>query len=106
MLVGAHSIVTLCAWLACWLQGAFSPLAPLLSFGKNALSRHFEFQADAFAANLGYTKLLQSGLVKLQVENLGSLCVDPLYSAYHYSHPPLVERLEALRQLEGSKKQA
>ena len=26
----------------------------------------------------------------------GAVASDPLYSAYHYSHPPLVERLAAL----------
>lgn len=26
----------------------------------------------------------------------GAVAADPLYSAYHFSHPPLVERLAAL----------
>ena len=29
-------------------------------------------------------------------ENLGNMVPDPLYSMYHFSHPPLVERLRAL----------
>lgn len=33
---------------------------------------------------------------QLHLENLGALAVDGLYSAYHYSHPPLAERLDAL----------
>jgi STE24 endopeptidase len=33
---------------------------------------------------------------QLHLENLGALAVDWLYSAYHYSHPPLAERLDAL----------
>ena len=32
----------------------------------------------------------------LQEENLSAMNTDPLYSAYHYSHPPLVERLRAI----------
>lgn len=32
----------------------------------------------------------------LQEENLSSMNTDPWYSAYHYSHPPLVERLAAI----------
>ena len=32
----------------------------------------------------------------LQEENLSAMNTDPWYSAYHYSHPPLVERLAAL----------
>jgi STE24 endopeptidase len=31
-----------------------------------------------------------------QEENLSSMNTDPWYSAYHYSHPPLVERLAAI----------
>lgn len=32
----------------------------------------------------------------LQEENLSAMNTDPWYSAYHYSHPPLVERLAAI----------
>ena len=32
----------------------------------------------------------------LDQENKGAANVDPLYSAYHYTHPPLVERLKAI----------
>lgn len=32
----------------------------------------------------------------LQEENLSAMNTDPWYSAYHYSHPPLVERLDAI----------
>ena len=46
-------------------QVAFSPLGPLLTFASNAVTRKFEFAADHFAAALGYTKHLQSGLVKV-----------------------------------------
>eukprot|EP00899_Mesostigma_viride_P009196 jgi/Mesvir1/18278/Mv09543-RA.2 len=73
-----------------------SPVDHLIHFGQNLLSRRFEFQADAFAKDLGYCESLCSGLVKLQEENLSSMDSDPLYSAYHYSHPPLIERLSAL----------
>ena len=54
------------------------------------------------ALNLDYHENKQSAaalqvrLVKLQDENLSAMNTDPWYSAYHYSHPPLVERLAAL----------
>lgn len=35
-------------------------------------------------------------LLKLEEENKSAMCVDPLFSAYHYSHPPLAERLMAI----------
>ncbi|GMH31312.1 hypothetical protein Nepgr_033155 [Nepenthes gracilis] len=77
-------------------QHTVIPLQHFVSFGLNLVSRSFEFQADAFAKKLGYAKELRSGLVKLQEENLSAMNTDPWYSAYHYSHPPLVERLSAL----------
>ena len=36
------------------------------------------------------------GLVKMHLKNLGNMRPDKWYSTYHYSHPPLVERLAAL----------
>lgn len=77
-------------------QHTVIPLQHLVSFGLNLVSRSFEFQADAFAKKLGYAAALRAGLVKLQEENLSAMNTDPWYSAYHYSHPPLVERLAAL----------
>ncbi|KAA8520674.1 hypothetical protein F0562_015054 [Nyssa sinensis] len=77
-------------------QHTVIPLQHLVSFGLNLVSRSFEFQADAFAKKLGYAAPLRAGLVKLQEENLSAMNTDPWYSAYHYSHPPLVERLAAL----------
>ncbi|KVH97271.1 CAAX prenyl protease 1 [Cynara cardunculus var. scolymus] len=77
-------------------QHTIIPIQHLVSFCLNLVSRAFEFQADAFAKKLGYSKPLRDGLVKLQEENLSAMNTDPWYSAYHYSHPPLVERLAAI----------
>ncbi|KAF5946286.1 hypothetical protein HYC85_016514 [Camellia sinensis] len=77
-------------------QHTVIPLQHLVSFGLNLVSRSFEFQADAFAKKLGYASPLRAGLVKLQEENLSAMNTDPWYSAYHYSHPPLIERLAAI----------
>jgi STE24 endopeptidase len=77
-------------------QHTVIPLQQLVSFGLNLVSRSFEFQADGFAKKLGYSSSLRAGLVKLQEDNLSAMNTDPWYSAYHYSHPPLVERLAAL----------
>lgn len=66
-------------------------------------SRHNEFQADAFAKNLGHSEKLTSALVKLNEDNLGFPVYDSLYSAWHLSHPPILERIRALE--EGEKKE-
>ncbi len=70
----------------------------IVGFLVNLNSRRNEFQADRFAVDMGYGELLQSALVKLHVENKGNLNPDHLYSALHYSHPPLIERLDAIRK--------
>jgi STE24 endopeptidase len=60
------------------------------------MSRFNEFQADAFAVSLGYAGQLKSGLIKIHVKNLGNVNPDSWYSAWNYSHPPLIERLNAI----------
>ncbi|KAJ2377466.1 zinc metalloprotease [Coemansia sp. RSA 2611] len=77
-------------------QYLYEPLGSLLQFAMNVVSRINEFQADAFSQGLGYGEQLASCLIKLQIENKAAMNPDWLYSAYTYSHPPLVERLNAL----------
>uniref|UniRef100_A0A3B4EM44 CAAX prenyl protease n=1 Tax=Pygocentrus nattereri TaxID=42514 RepID=A0A3B4EM44_PYGNA len=77
-------------------QFIFSPYNELLSFCLTVLSRRFEFQADAFARGMGRSAELYSALIKLNKDNLGFPVADWLFSMWHYSHPPLLERLRAL----------
>eukprot|EP00438_Fugacium_kawagutii_P017335 Skav229805 [mRNA] locus=scaffold567:285493:287914:- [translate_table: standard] len=81
-----------------------SPTEQLLQLLMTLLSRRNEFQADSFAAKMGRSDALQSGLFQIHEENKGDLNPDTLYSWYHFSHPPLVERLRALKALEASAK--
>ncbi|HEY2083837.1 MAG TPA: M48 family metallopeptidase [Verrucomicrobiae bacterium] len=68
----------------------FSPLA-------HWWSRRYEYQADAFAAEvMKEPKSLIGALRKLNEKNLSNLTPHPLYSGFYYSHPTLVEREEAL----------
>ncbi|KAG0373512.1 hypothetical protein BGX24_011604 [Mortierella sp. AD032] len=64
----------------------------------NTVSRDYESLADAFACDLGYAASLSSGLMKLQLKNLGNMNPDWLYSMYHGNHPEIVERLDAIKQ--------
>jgi STE24 endopeptidase len=61
-------------------------------------SRNFEFEADKYARNLGYADPLKRALVKLHKDNLGYPLYDNLFSNWHLSHPPLLERLDALQK--------
>ncbi|KAF0705819.1 hypothetical protein AaE_014367 [Aphanomyces astaci] len=74
----------------------WAPVDKLLQYVVTANTRANEFQADAFAVDLGHGEPLQSALTKISLENLANMNPDTLYSAYHYSHPPLVERLAAI----------
>ncbi len=58
--------------------------------------RKFEFEADDFAASNAKASKMISGLVKLYEENASTLTPDPLYSAFHYSHPPAAIRVAHL----------
>ncbi|KAJ9081521.1 zinc metalloprotease [Entomophthora muscae] len=77
-------------------QYLYAPIEAVVGFLLNVLSRKHEFEADAFAVQLGKAHPLATGLLKLQKKNLGDMNPDPLYSAYHFSHPPLTERLSAI----------
>jgi len=68
-------------------------LAPLSS----RASRRHEFQADAYAKANANGDELASALVKLTEDNASTLTPDPLYVAFNYSHPPMVERIAAIK---------
>lgn len=68
----------------------FSPLT-------NVLSRKHEYEADAFAREaVGGPAAMVGALRKLAQKNLSNLTPHPWFSAFHYSHPTLVEREAAL----------
>ncbi|CAK0780161.1 hypothetical protein CVIRNUC_004953 [Coccomyxa viridis] len=73
-----------------------APLSEVLGLLSNIMSRRYEFQADNFAASLGHSEELKQALKKLDAKNRSAVNVDAWYSAYHHSHPPLVERLAAI----------
>lgn len=68
-------------------------LQPLFSF----ISRRHEFEADDFAAGEAHTENLITALVNLYRENANTLTPDPLYSAFHDSHPPAPIRIAHLK---------
>ncbi|KAF7314809.1 Metalloendopeptidase [Mycena kentingensis (nom. inval.)] len=108
-----------------------SPFETVFGVFMNAISRRFEWQADAYAANLLRNRrpltdlseksepeaseavdiasdeatsgvgIVQRALINLYIHNSSALWVDWMYSAYHYSHPTLTERIGALEKLEA-----
>jgi STE24 endopeptidase len=68
-------------------------LAPVAS----AYSRKHEFEADSYAAEVAGRDDLIAALTKLYKDNANTLTPDPLYSAYHHSHPPAMIRIAHLQ---------
>ena len=60
------------------------------------ISRHQEFQADAYAVSQASGTELASALLKLYQDNASTLTPDPVYVKFYYSHPPATERLARL----------
>jgi len=78
----------------------FMMFSPILSFFLmpiiSAMSRHNEYAADEFGSDLSSKEDLVNALLKLANENKSFPLSHPLYIFFHYSHPPLVERLKEL----------
>jgi STE24 endopeptidase len=70
-------------------------VSPLLA----AWSRRHEFEADAFAARHSDARSLADALATLYKDNATTLTPDPLYSAFHDSHPPPAIRIGRLLAL-------
>ena len=76
----------------------FSPVSRCLGILLNAWSRKHEFEADAYAAEAQKTPdHLITALKKLSADNLSNLTPHPLRVTLDYSHPPVLTRIEALR---------
>jgi STE24 endopeptidase len=74
----------------------YTPISMILSLFSNFISRKHEFQADKFAANTYNGEELQNALKKLSIDSLSNLKPHKLYVIFHYSHPPLLQRLQAI----------
>lgn len=79
------------------LSGTFTfYLKPLSS----ALSRKYEYEADRFSVkNTGEKKPMEESLLRLTKQNLSNLTPHPWYSAFYYSHPTTMERVQAIREI-------
>jgi len=77
----------------------YSPISMLLGLIRKKISRKHEFEADAFAAETtNEAEEMINSLKKLSVDNLSNLTPHPLKVALEYSHPPVLERIKALRK--------
>ncbi|MTI86875.1 MAG: M48 family metallopeptidase [Balneolaceae bacterium] len=77
----------------------YAPIEMILSMFMQMISRKHEFEADAFAAETtGNPEDMVATLKKLSKDNLSNLTPHPFYVFLNYSHPPVLERIEAIRK--------
>ena len=78
----------------------YSPINDILSVAANALTRRWEYQADAYSAKTtDQSEAMISALKKLHSASLSNLTPHPIYVYMNYSHPPLVQRIRAINAL-------
>jgi len=81
----------------------YAPIEMILSVFGNMLSRKNEYEADSYSVKT-YKKPLSmiAALKKLSVENLSNLTPHPLKVFLSYSHPPVLDRIRAIRRMNFS----
>ena len=75
----------------------YAPIDMIVSIFMQILSRKYEFEADAFASTTYKKEPMIAALKKLSKDNLSNLTPHPFYVFLNYSHPPVLERIKAIR---------
>jgi len=78
----------------------YSPVSMVIGLANTITSRRHEYQADRYAAQTtGNTEAMITALKKLSVSSLSNLTPHPLKVFLEYDHPPVLDRIKALRAL-------
>ncbi len=84
----------------------YVPISMGCSVLSNFLSRRYEYEADAYAiSTYGKADAFITALKKMSVDNLSNLTPHPLKVFLHYSHPPILKRIQAIRLCHGQNPQ-
>jgi STE24 endopeptidase len=77
----------------------YSPIEMILSVFMQMSSRKHEYEADEYAASTtGEPGDMISTLKKLSKDNLSNLTPHPFYVFLNYSHPPVLQRINAIKE--------
>ena len=75
----------------------YTPVEVLLSMALHMISRKHEHEADRWAVEtVEEPQSLVAGLKKLSADSLSNLSPHPFYVFLNYSHPPLLQRVQAI----------
>ena len=78
----------------------YSPIEMILSIFMQMSSRKHEYEADEYAATTkGKPGDMISTLKKLSKDNLSNLTPHPFYVFLNYSHPPVLQRIKAIKEI-------
>jgi STE24 endopeptidase len=78
----------------------YTPIDTVLSVIMQMISRKNEYEADRFAAETtDNPDILTSALKKLSATNMSNLTPHPFYVFMNYSHPPILQRLQAIQDI-------
>jgi len=75
----------------------YAPVDMIVSIFMQVLSRKYEFEADAFASATFRKEPMINALKNLSRDNLSNLTPHPFYVFLNYSHPPVLQRIKAIR---------
>lgn len=79
----------------------YSPVNLVVSIFSNILSRKFEYEADAYSVTTYKNpQAMIDALKKLSVHNLSNLTPHKLKVFFEYSHPPVLQRIEAIKRIQ------
>jgi len=76
----------------------YSPLSHIIGLLGNLLSRKNEYEADAYAKETYKAEPLIGALKKMSGDHLSNLTPHPAYVFVHYSHPTLLQRVQAMNE--------
>ena len=85
----------------------YTPIDTVLSVVMQMISRKNEYEADRFAAETtDDPDILINALKKLSATNMSNLTPHPFYVFMNYSHPPILQRLQAIQDIKRKNKAA
>jgi len=77
----------------------YTPVEIVLGIIMNIISRKFEYEADRWSAETyQQPDSLIDALKKLSSNNLSNLSPHPLFVFLNYSHPTLMDRINAINK--------
>ncbi len=80
----------------------YAPISMITGIIDKAISRKHEFEADEYAVtSYGHPEEMIAALKKLSVDNLSNLTPHPFMVFLEYSHPPVLDRIRAIRRISG-----